>query len=104
MVTSWITQHARSYRAKLSQSQLEDVTVGDADPTCPRDGADGHRMCRFEWADETSPTFRLLWTCTREWGHRGRHVAGTGDRVAAVCDGEGNEVTKPTSNPAPIDE
>ena len=84
MVTSWISQHTQSYRAKLSQSQLEDVTVGDADPTCPRDGADGHRMCRFEWVDEASPTFRLLWTCTREWGHPGRHIAGTGEQVAAV--------------------
>jgi hypothetical protein len=101
MVTAWISQHTQSSRAKLSRNQLKDFTVGDADLTCPRGGADGHRMCRFEWVDEISSTFRLLWTCTREWGHLGRHIAGTGDGVAAVW---GNEVTKPASNPAPIDE
>jgi hypothetical protein len=26
----------------------------------------------------------LLWCCTRELGHQGQHIAGTGEHVAAV--------------------
>jgi hypothetical protein len=97
MVMSWIRPCPQSPGVNFSQSQLEDVAVGDADPTYRRSGADGHRMCGFEWADDASPTFRLLWTCTREWEHPGRHIAGTGDRVAAVR--EADEVMKPASSP-----
>jgi hypothetical protein len=42
-------------------------------------------MCQFEWTDQLSPVFGLLWICTRDQSHHGPHIAGTGDWVAAVC-------------------
>jgi hypothetical protein len=98
MVTSWQRQHHRpSPSAKPSQDQLQDVTVGDADPTGHCGGANKPRLCRFEWTDETSPTLPLLWTCTREWGHPGQHIAGTGEQVAAVQNEK--DITKAAPSP-----
>ena len=69
---------------KFGQDELRHVAVGDPDPTADSGTASGGQACRFEWADETSPTVSLLWSCTRERGHQGQHLAGTGERVAAV--------------------
>jgi hypothetical protein len=68
----------------ISQDGLRHVAVGDPDPTSDTDTANGYQTCQFEWADETSPTLILLWSCTRESGHQGQHLAGTGEWVAAV--------------------
>ncbi|MGH3811715.1 MAG: hypothetical protein ACRDUV_04555 [Pseudonocardiaceae bacterium] len=68
----------------LGHDELEHVTVGDPDPTADPGTATGYRTCQFEWADETSQTLSLLWCCTRERGHQGQHLAGTGEWVAAV--------------------
>ena len=56
------------------------IAVGDPDPAPALDD----RACGFEWADEISPDFVLHWRCTRAHRHQGQHVAGTGERVAAV--------------------
>jgi hypothetical protein len=70
---------------RLSQDELELIAVGDPDPTTdPGTAAHGYRKCRFEWADETSRTLTLPWSCTRQAGHEGQHLAGTGEQVAAV--------------------
>jgi hypothetical protein len=67
-------------RYRPAKDEFEHVAVGDPDPgPTPH-----HQVCRFEWEDEISPCFVLLWRCTREQGHHGQHVAGTGERVAAV--------------------
>ena len=63
--------------------ELERVAVGDPDPTSDPGTANGYQACRFEWS-EISQTLNLLWCCTRELGHQGQHVAGTGECVAAV--------------------
>lgn len=77
--------YRQSRSGTLDQDEVEHVGVGDPDPTS-RCGADhGHRMCQFEWADPLSRAFVLLWICTRERGHHGQHIAGTGEWVAAVC-------------------
>ena len=68
----------------LGQDELRHVAVGDPDPTPDPGTANGYQTCRFEWTDETSPTLTLPWSCTRELGHQGQHLAGTGKRVAAV--------------------
>lgn len=68
---------------RLGQDEPEDVVVGDPDPTSDPGRANGHQACRFEWS-EISQTLILLWCCTRELGHQNQHVAGTGERVAAV--------------------
>ena len=65
---------------RLSPDDLEHVAVDDPDPGT----AHGYRTCRFGWTDDTSPTLILSWSCTRQRGHPGQHLAGTGDRVAAV--------------------
>jgi hypothetical protein len=64
------------------------VAVGDPDPTADLGTAAQYRPCGFEWADETSPNLILSWSCTRELGHQGQHLAGTGERVAAVYPGQ----------------
>jgi hypothetical protein len=69
---------------RLGKDRLERVVVGDPDPTTDPDTTTGYRECRFEWADEISRTMTLPWRCTRELGHQGQHIAGTGERVAAV--------------------
>lgn len=68
---------------RLGKDELERVAVGDPDPTSDPGTANGHQACRFEWS-EISQTLILLWCCTRELGHQNQHVAGTGERVAAV--------------------
>ncbi|MBV8993829.1 MAG: hypothetical protein JO287_09030 [Pseudonocardiales bacterium] len=75
--------HRQRSNRGLSQDKLAHVAVGDPDPTLDLDIANGY-LCRFEWADEASQTLILPWSCTRERGHRGQHVAGTGEWVAAV--------------------
>ena len=70
----------------MGQDELGHINVGDPDPT-PDLSAKGHAAdcrCGFEWADEVSQSLTLLWSCTREAGHPGQHLAGTGERVAAV--------------------
>ena len=67
-------------RYRPSQDEFEHIAVGDPDPgPVHRD-----QICGFDWEDEISPCFVLLWRCTREQGHHGEHFAGTGERVAAV--------------------
>jgi hypothetical protein len=68
---------------RLGHDELERVAVGDPDPTSDPGRANGYQACRFEWS-EISQTLILLWCCTRELGHQGQHVAGTGECVAAV--------------------
>ena len=81
-------------RYRPTRDEFEHVAVGDPDPGL----TPHHPVCRFEWEDEVSPCFALLWRCIREQGHHGQHVAGTGERVAVVyphpaqghCAGWGN--------------
>lgn len=63
---------------------LDHIIVGNPDPTSGHDKDSGHRECGFEWFDDTCLTLVLRWQCTRESGHPGQHLAGTGHRVAAV--------------------
>ena len=74
----------------LGQDELRHITVGDPDPTSHLG-----QKCGFEWADETSPTLILLWSCTRELGHQGQHLAGTGEWVAAVRGSEEHQPCLP---------
>ena len=70
----------------MGKDELEHIVVGDPDPT-PNSSSkvSGHIIhCGFEWADDTSQTLTLLWSCTRKPGHPGQHLAGTGEWVAAV--------------------
>jgi hypothetical protein len=69
---------------ELNPDELERVAVGDPDPTLGSDAANGYQECRFEWTENVSPTVTLPWCCTRELGHQGQHLAGTGEYVAAV--------------------
>jgi hypothetical protein len=69
---------------ELGQDELELVAVGDRDPTSDPGTVAGYRECRFEWAEKVSPSATLPWCCTRELGHQGQHIAGTGEYVAAV--------------------
>jgi hypothetical protein len=48
--------------------------------------ANGSEKCRFEWDEDISQTVTLHWCCTRQLGHQGQHIAGTGECVAAVQD------------------
>ena len=68
----------------LGQDKLEHVAVGDPDPTSDHGMDNESRKCQFEWADKVCPTMTLRWCCTRELGHRGQHIAGTGECVAAL--------------------
>ncbi len=84
MNVHWKFRHRQSRSGSLGRDELEHVAVGDPDPTSDPGTANGYRACRFEWADETSQTLILPWSCTRELGHQGQHIAGTGEWVAAV--------------------
>jgi hypothetical protein len=72
-------QQRQSQRGKPGQDKREHAAVDDPDPASHRSADKGHQMCRFEWADETSPTLVLRWICTRQRGHHGQHIAGTGE-------------------------
>ncbi|MGH3900477.1 MAG: hypothetical protein ACRDTA_19980 [Pseudonocardiaceae bacterium] len=75
----------RQLRSESSgQDELEHIAVGDPDPTSHPGTASGYQTCRFEWADEITPTLILPWSCTRVLEHQGQHLAGTGERVVAV--------------------
>lgn len=64
---------------------LGHIIAGNPDPTSDLIHKDnGYRECRFEWFDDTWRTLVLRWQCTRESGHPGQHLAGTGYGVAAV--------------------
>lgn len=72
----------------MGKDELSHIVVGDPDPTPDlpsmiTGNADDCR-CGFEWTDEPSQGLTLLWSCTREPGHSGQHLAGTGESVAAV--------------------
>ena len=67
------------------EDELKHIAVGDPQPS----PVHGYRVCQFEWAEEISPGFVLLWHCTRVHGHHGQHVAGTGERIAAVYPNSG---------------
>ena len=66
-------------RYSPGEDKLKHIAVGDPDPGPTHDC----RACGFEW-DEISTGLVLLWRCTRLQGHHGQHLAGTGERVAAV--------------------
>jgi hypothetical protein len=70
----------------MGKDELRHISVGDPDPTPDSSSSvSGYPIhCGFEWADEVSRTLTLLWSCTREPGHPGQHLAGTGEWVAAV--------------------
>lgn len=81
----WKFRRCRRPRmGRLSRNTLRHVAVGDPDPTSPPGTDNGSQKCGFEWPDESSQTLTLLWSCTRELGHQGQHIAGTGKWVAAV--------------------
>lgn len=80
----WKFRHRELSSGGLGHAALDRVTVGDPDPTAHPRMATGYRKCRFEWADKTSHILTLSWSCTRELGHQGQHLAGTGEEVAAV--------------------
>ncbi|MGH3961947.1 MAG: hypothetical protein ACRDRY_01635 [Pseudonocardiaceae bacterium] len=80
----WKFWHRQLRSGNSEQDELERISVGDPDPTSYPGAVNGARACRFEWADEASQTLILPWSCTRVLGHRGQHLAGTGERVAAV--------------------
>jgi hypothetical protein len=84
MNIQWKFWHHQPRSGRFGQDELEYVTVGDPDPTSNSDAAQGEQTCRFGWTDETSQTLLLPWSCTRELGHQGQHLAGTGEEVAAV--------------------
>ncbi len=70
----------------MGKDELKHIVVGDPDPT-PDSSSNVSRYpihCGFEWTDEASQSLTLLWSCTRERGHPGQHLAGTGEWVAAV--------------------
>lgn len=60
------------------------IIVGNPDPTSDLDKYNDYRRCGFEWFDDTCLTLILRWQCTRQSGHPGQHLAGTGHWVAAV--------------------
>ena len=81
----WKIRRCRRPRMRtLSRDKLRHIAVGDPDPTSHSGTANGFQKCAFRWTDETSQTLSLLWSCTRELGHQGQHIAGTGKWVAAV--------------------
>jgi hypothetical protein len=91
MDVPWKFGHPQPRSERLSQDELEHVAVGDPDPTAQLGMANRYRRCRFEWTDTTAQTLILRWSCTRELGHQGQHVAGTGEWVAAVQDSKDHE-------------
>jgi hypothetical protein len=70
-------------RYSAGKDELTHVAIGDPDPG----PAHQYRACGFQWADEISTSFVLLWRCTREQGHHGQHLAGTGQSIVAVHPG-----------------
>ncbi len=84
MNLQWNFWHRQLRSGSFGQDELAGVAVSDPDPTSNPSTASGYRTCEFEWADETSQTLILPWCCTRELGHQGQHLAGTGESVAAV--------------------
>jgi hypothetical protein len=72
----------------MGKDELRHIVVGDPDPTpdlpSKVNGRPNDCRCGFEWTDEDAPGLTLLWSCTRELGHPGQHLAGTGESVAAV--------------------
>lgn len=80
----WDFGHHRRRTGILKPHELDHVAVGDPDPTADGSMTDGYQACRFEWTDETTPNLILNWSCTREPGHHGKHLAGTGQWVVAV--------------------
>jgi hypothetical protein len=84
MDVQWKLRHHRPHSGNFGQDELGHVAVGDPDPTADPGGtADGFGKCGFKWTDECSRTLILPWSCTRELGHQGQHLAGTGEWVAA---------------------
>ena len=69
---------------RLGHGELQRVAVGDPDPTSDPGRVEGSGKCRFKGDEEISRTLTLFWCCTRELGHQGQHIAGTGEGVAAV--------------------
>jgi hypothetical protein len=67
---------------------LGHIIVGNPDPTLGLYEDSGYRKCGFEWFDDTCVTLVLRWQCTREHGHPGQHLAGTGHTVAAAHSSE----------------
>jgi hypothetical protein len=84
MDLQWNFWHRQPRSGGPGQGELDHVAVGDPDPTSDPGTASRYRVCRFEWADKTSQTLILPWSCTRELGHQGQHLAGTGEWIAAV--------------------
>lgn len=80
----WMPWHRQLRDGTTFDDELAHVTVGDLDPTSHVGTANGDRACRFEWAEEMSLSLTLLWSCTRDLGHQGQHLAGTSEEVAAV--------------------
>jgi hypothetical protein len=83
MAMQWKSGHRQPRSGSPGQDKLKHVAVGDPDPTSNPGTASRSRKCGFQW-DESSQTLVLWWTCTRERGHQGQHLAGTGEWVAAV--------------------
>jgi hypothetical protein len=84
MDVRWEALNRRPRSGNLGRDELGHVAVGDPDPTSVPSTSNGYRNCRFEWTEKVSRTMTLLWSCTRELGHQGQHIAGTGEWVAAV--------------------
>ncbi len=74
----------QSTKGSLGHDELAHVTIGDPDPTSHAGTASGYRKCCYAWVDKITQNLILPWSCTREMGHHGQHLAGTGDVVAAV--------------------
>jgi hypothetical protein len=98
MDVPWKFLRRRLRIGRLGQDELRNITVGDPDPTSPLG-----QKCGFEWADETSQTLVLLWSCTRELGHQGQHLAGTGEWVAAVRGSEEHQPRLPQTGNLKLD-
>jgi hypothetical protein len=81
---------------------LEHIIVGSPDPTSDLYRDKGYRKCGFEWFDDTCLTLVLRWQCTRESGHPGQHLAGTGHRVAAVHRPDKLEATAKNTDSPPV--
>jgi hypothetical protein len=84
----WCPHHFPDYTRSPLRCDMNDplghIIVGSLDPTSDLDKNNGYRECGFEWFDDTCLALVLRWQCTREWGHPGQHLAGTGNWVAAV--------------------
>lgn len=76
--------HRQPRNTSPVQDWLEHVVVGDPDPTSDHSTGNSNLRCQFQWADQVSSTLVLPWSCTRELGHPGQHLAGTGEGVVAV--------------------